>query len=101
MHVVVDFRERGPMNDNEQAIALRIKELEGSAQKARLEAMQVAATLLTTETAALAASRANADRSGDVATLQARYDMLVRLADDAQVTIDRLQAERHEVKYYR
>lgn len=97
----VPIFESAPMNDNEQAIALRIKELEGSAQKARLEAMQVAATLLTTKNATLGGARPNADRSGDAAALQARYDMLVRVADDAQMAIDRLQAERHEVKYYR
>ncbi len=84
-----------------KAIGERIKELEGAAQKARLEAMQLAATLLTKENALLAGPGANADPSGDLAALRARYEMLVRVADDAQAQIDRLHAEEHDAKYYR
>ena len=80
-------------------IARRIKELEASAQKARLEAMQVAAKLLAKQSSELA--RSNSDQSGEQAALKARYDMLVRMADDAQAQIDRLHAEHHDVKYYR
>ncbi len=89
------------MSATEKTIAERIKELEGSAQKARLEAMQVAAMLLSKESARLAGAGANADPSGELAALKARYDMLKRVADAAQAMLDKLHAEQHDVKYYR
>jgi hypothetical protein len=89
------------MTPSEKNIADRIKELEASAQKARLEAMQVAAMLLTRETARMGGARANSDPSGDIAALKARYDMLKRVADDAQAQLDKLHADHHDVKYYR
>jgi hypothetical protein len=89
------------MNDTAKNIADRIKQLESSAQKARLEAMQVAATLLVTENAQLTGTRRNTAPTGDLAALKARYDMLVRVADDAQAMIDKLHAEQHDVRYYR
>jgi hypothetical protein len=61
------------MKDNEQTIAQRIKELEGAARKSRLEAMQIAATLLMKENALLAEPRANSNDKGDIAALRARY----------------------------
>ena len=87
------------MTATEKALTDRIKDLEASAQKARLEAMQLAARLLAKENSQVA--RSNADQSGEVAALKARYDMLVRVADDAQAQIDRLHADHHDVKYYR
>jgi hypothetical protein len=84
---------------DEKAIAGRIKELESTAQKARLEAMQVAAKLLAKQSSDLA--RSSTDRSGEQAALKARYDMLVRMADDAQAQIDKLHVEHHDAKYYR
>jgi soluble cytochrome b562 len=87
------------MTATEKALTERIKDLEASAQKARLEAMHLAARLLARETSQVA--RSNADQSGEVAALRARYDMLVRVADDAQAQIDKLLAEQHDVKYYR
>ena len=89
------------MSDNTRTIAQRLKDLEGAAQKARLEAMRLAATLLTKESALLAGPPANADPSTDLAVLRARYDVLVRVADDAQAQIDKLHAEEHDAKYYR
>jgi hypothetical protein len=94
-------RNMPAMTPSEKSIADRIKELEGSAQKARLEAMQVAAMLLTKETARMGGARPNADSSGDIAALKARYDMLKRVADDAQSQLDKLHADHHDVKYYR
>lgn len=88
----------GRMAD-EDTIARRIKELEATAQKARLEAMQVAAKLLARQSAEF--GRSNGEPSGEQAALKARYDMLARMADDAQAQIDRLHAEHHDVKYYR
>jgi hypothetical protein len=98
---VTSARQRGNMRGmaDEKTIAGRIKDLESTAQKARLEAMQVAAKLLATQSSELA--RSNSDQSGEQAVLKARYDMLVRMADDAQAQIDRLHAEQHDVKYYR
>ena len=90
------------MNDNDQAIAQRIKELEGAARKTRLEAMQIAATLLTKENALLAGVGSNhADHKGDVAALRARYEGLVKKAEEEQALIDKLQAEEHDRKYHR
>jgi hypothetical protein len=93
------------MNDNDQTtLAQRIKELEGAARKIRLEAMQIAATLLTKENALLAGTRANPnhpDHKGDLAVLRARYSGLVKTAEDTQAMIDKLQAEEHDKKYHR
>jgi hypothetical protein len=89
------------MKDNEQTIAQRIKELEGAARKARLEAMQIAATLLMKENALLAEPRANSNDKGDIAALRARYAGLVKMADDTQALIDKLHAEEHDTKYHR
>jgi hypothetical protein len=89
------------MKDNEQTIAQRIKELEGGARKARLEAMQVAASLLMKENALLAEPRANSNDKGDIAALRARYAGLVRMAEDTQALIDKLHAEEHDTKYHR
>ena len=92
------------MNDNAQDITQRIKELEGAVRKARIEAMQLAATLLTKENARLAGTHASPndpDHRGDLAALRARYEGLVRMADDTQATLDKLQAEEHSQKYHR
>jgi len=90
------------MNDNTQDITQRIKELEGAVRKARIEAMQLAATLLTKENALLAGTRANhPDHKGDLAAIRARYEGLVRMADDTQATLEKLQVEEHSRKYHR
>jgi len=92
------------MNDNDQTLVQRITALEGAARKARLEAMQIAATILTKETALLAGTRASPnhpDHTADLAALRARYEGLVRVADDAQALIDTLQADEHDRKYHR
>jgi hypothetical protein len=89
------------MTDNEQNIAQRIKELEGAARKARLEAMQIAASLLMKENALLAEPRANSNDKGDIAALRARYTGLVKMAEETQALIDKLHAEEHDTKYHR
>jgi hypothetical protein len=89
------------MKDNEQSIAQRIKELEGAASKARLEAMQIAASLLMKENALLAEPRANSGDKGDIAALRARYTGLVKMAEETQAIIDKLHAEEHTTKYHR
>jgi hypothetical protein len=98
------YRDHLAMNDNDQTLTQRIKDLEGAAKKVRLEAMQIAATLLTKENALLAGTRANPnhpDHKGDLAALRARYEGLVKTADDTQAMIDKLQAEEHDKKYHR
>ena len=89
------------MSESVHKLTRRIDELQGAARKARLEAMQLAAKLLTTSNAELAGSPTNAPRQGELAALRARYEGLVKIADEAQTQIDRLQAEEHERKYYR
>jgi hypothetical protein len=89
------------MKDNEQSIAQRIKELEGAARKARLEAMQIAASLLMKENALLAEPRGNSNDKGDIAALRARYTGLVKMAEETQALIDKLHAEEHDTKYHR
>jgi len=89
------------MTEGVHKVSRRIEELQGAARKARLEAMQLAAKLLTTSTAELSGSPTNAPREAELATLRARYEGLVKIADEAQSQIDRLQAEEHDRKYYR
>ena len=88
------------MTDTDQTLAQRIKELEGAARKARLEAMQVGALLLAKENALVAGTVANhPHHKGDLAALRARYEGLVKKADDAQALVDRMQAEEYDKKY--
>jgi hypothetical protein len=89
------------MSEGVHKLTKRIEELQGAARKARLEAMQLAAKLLTTSNAELSGAPTNTPREGELATLRARYEGLVKIADEAQAQIDRLQAEEHERKYYR
>ena len=89
------------MSDNTLGLAKRIEELQGAARKARMEAMRLAGTLLTTSNAALVGVATNTHREGELAALRARYEGLIKIADEAQAQIDRLQAEEHERKYYR
>jgi hypothetical protein len=96
------FRGNMPvMSESVQKLGKRIEELQGAARRARLEAMQLGAKLLTTSTSELAGSPTNAHRQGELAALRARYEGLVKIADEAQAQIDRLQADEHERKYYR
>jgi hypothetical protein len=89
------------MSETVQKLTKRIEELQGAARKARLEAMQLAAKLLTTSNAELAGAPTNGHREGELTALRVRYEGLVKIAEEAQTQIDRLQAEEHERKYYR
>ncbi|HZX88414.1 MAG TPA: hypothetical protein VFF19_32875 [Reyranella sp.] len=89
------------MSETVQELTKRIEALQGAARKARLEAMQLAAKLLTTSNSELAGAPTNAHREGELTALRVRYEGLVKIADEAQRQIDRLQAEEHERKYYR
>jgi predicted RNase H-like nuclease (RuvC/YqgF family) len=89
------------MSETVQKLSKRIEELQGAARKARLEAMQLAARLLTTSNSELAGAPTNAHREGELTALRVRYEGLVKIAEEAQTQIDRLQAEEHERKYYR
>jgi hypothetical protein len=89
------------MKEDEKTLAQRIKELEAAASKARMEAMQIAASLLMKENALLAEPRGNSSDKGDIATLRARYSGLVKMAEETQAVIDKLHAEEHTTKYHR
>ena len=74
------------MNDNEPTIEQRIKVLEVAAQKARLEAIDVAGKLL-------ARTLPYPNYEDDFVALEARYAALTKIANEAQTVIDRLLAE--------
>jgi hypothetical protein len=74
------------MNDNEPTIEQRIKVLEAAAQKARLEAIDVAGKLL-------ARTLPYPNYEDDFVALEARYAALTKKANEAQTVIDRLLAE--------
>jgi hypothetical protein len=65
------------MNDNEPTIEQRIKVLEAGAQKARLEAIDVAGRLL-------ARTLPYPNYVDDFAALQMRYAALTKIASEAQ-----------------
>jgi hypothetical protein len=81
------------MNDNEPTIEQRIKVLEAAAQKARLEAIDVAGRLL-------ARTLPYPNYVDGFAALQMRYAALTKIAIEAQAVIDRLLAEsaQHEAR---
>src|SRR5882757_2671777 len=89
------------MSESVQKLTKRIEELQGAARRARIEAMQLAARLLTTSNSQLSGAPTNGHREGELAALRARYEGLAKIADEAQTEIDRLQADEHERKYYR
>jgi hypothetical protein len=89
------------MKEDEKTLAQRIKDLVAAASKARLEAMQIAASLLMKENALLAEPRGNSSDQGDIAALRARYSGLVKMAEETQAVIDKLHAEEHTTKYHR
>ena len=41
------------------------------------------------------------DHTGELAALKAHYEMLTLRANDAQAALDKLQAELHDITYYR
>jgi hypothetical protein len=88
------------MNEG-QSLSKRIEELERAARQARLEAMRLAATIVTKSDALLAGPAGEGPREGELAVLKARYDGLVKMADDTQAQIDWLRAEEHSQKYLR
>src|SRR5260370_40735345 len=89
------------MKDNEQTIAQRIKELEDAARKARLEARQIAASLLMKENALLARPRATSNYKGDIAAPRAPYTGLERHREETQALTDKLDAEEHAPNNHR
>jgi hypothetical protein len=89
------------MNDNQRSTTQRITDLEGAAQKARLEAIQIAAKIISKENALLAGTAAKPNRNDELAALRTRYAVLVKTADEAQALIDKLQADDHDTKYHR
>jgi hypothetical protein len=88
------------MND-ERTTTQRLKDLEDAARKTRLEAIQLAARILTRENSLLAGTIAKPNRDDDLAALRTRYAVLVKTAEETQALIDKLQAEEHDTKYHR
>lgn len=84
------------MHDSAKGIRDRIQQLEQAAQKARLEAMQTAARLLSSKSLALSGAPSS---SADVAVLQARYVGLQSKIEDLQSKIDWLHAQEHEHRH--
>ena len=84
-----------------KAIERRLKELESSAQQARMEAMRIGALLLAKNGARLVNAGDNTNHTGELAALKAHYEMLTLRANDAQAALDKLQAELHDITYYR
>jgi hypothetical protein len=74
------------MNDNEPTIEQRISLLEAAAQKARLEAIDVAGKLL-------ARTLPYPNYKDDFVALEKRYAALTKIANEAQAIINRLLAE--------
>ena len=87
--------------NTDASLAKRIQELESAARQARLEAMRLAATIVTKSDGLLAEARSDAPGEAELVVLKARYDGLVKLAEEAQAQIDWLQAEEHSRKYHR
>jgi hypothetical protein len=79
------------MNDNEPTIEQRIKVLEAAAQKARLEAIDVAGRLL-------ARTLPYPNYKDDFVALEKRYAALTKIANEAQAVVDRLLAEALNMK---
>jgi hypothetical protein len=79
------------MNDNEPTIEQRIKMLEAAAQRARLEAIDVAGRLL-------ARTLPYPNYEDDFVALEKRYSALTKIANEAQAAIDRLLAEKLNMK---
>ncbi len=84
-----------------KAIEIRLKELESSAQQARMEAMRIGALLLARNGARLVNAGVETEQTGELATLKAHFEMLTLRANDAQAALDKLQVELHDIKYYR
>ena len=79
------------MNDNEPTTEQRIKVLEATVQKVRLEAIDLAGRLL-------ARTLPHPNYEDDFAALEMRYAVLTKLANEAQALIDRLVAEALNLK---
>lgn len=73
-----------------------IRDLEAEAQRTRLEAMRLAALILTKMDQALATITVEEVNTEDLAVLQLRHASLMRKAEDLQTKIDRLQADQYD-----
>ena len=77
----------------------RIGELEAAAQRTRLEAMRLAALILTRMDEALAAMTVETVNTEELAVLQVQHASLVKKAEDLQAKIDRLRADEYDQAY--
>lgn len=77
----------------------RIGDLEAAAQRTRLEAMRLAALILTRMDEALAAMTVEVVNTEELAVLQIQHASLVKKAEDLQAKIDRLRADEYDQAY--
>ena len=84
-----------PMN-RPTSLDRRIEDLEATAQKTRLEAMRMAALILTRMNGALPAMRNEVAKTDELATLQGRHAGLMQKAEDLQTKIDLLRADKYD-----
>ncbi len=76
-----------------------IQDMEGSAQRTRLEAMRLAALILTKMNGALPATGGEVAYKEELAALQCRHASLIQKAEDLQIKIDRLRADEYDQAY--
>lgn len=74
----------------------RIEDLEAAAQKTRLEAMRMAALILTRLNGVLPAMRDGVTKAEELVTLQGRHAGLMQKAEDLQTKIDLLRADKYD-----
>jgi hypothetical protein len=70
--------------------------LEETAHRTRLEAMRLAALILTKMDNALAAMTVEVVNTDDLAVLQVQHASLIQKAEDLQAKIDHLRADEYE-----
>jgi hypothetical protein len=77
----------------------RIEELEATAQITRLEAMRLAAVILTKMDYALGKVTVGIAYTEDLAALQVRHASLLSKAEDLQSKIDSFRADEYDLKH--
>jgi hypothetical protein len=89
----------GKLNEPPQNLERRIRELEDTAQTTRLEAMRLAASIITKMDEALVTMTVEAVNTENLSVLQLRHASLMKKAEDLQAKIDRLRADQYDRAY--
>jgi hypothetical protein len=84
------------LNKPSQSATRTIRELKAEAQRTRLEAMRLAALILTRMDEALARVTLEAVNTDDLAVLQLQHAALIKRAEDLQTKLDRLEADQYD-----